>query len=359
MQIAALALAAAAFCAIAAIAGSLAFDDRQSREVRAAMLNRELRIDEAEKRVKAYRAELAEAAAQLEKRQTFIEEIVSLLPAGMVEDEAAAEAGDADKAAGKAAGTETAMAETPAAKAARLALIGKALPEAAGLARVEHSQLAAVSMLTRYAEDRVARAETAIRKLGLDPRGILIGASASAAMGGPLEKFSTEPDGSLDPRFERLGTALTRMAALENGLARVPQVMPTGVARMTSNFGYRRDPFTGASAMHSGLDFGGRTGDPIHAAAAGTVSFVGYRSGYGKIVEIAHGNGLTTRYAHMSAWKTKRGATVEAGDVIGALGSTGRSTGPHLHFEVRIGDRAVNPRPFLENAPALIKEMRQ
>ena len=82
------------------------------------------------------------------------------------------------------------------------------------------------------------------------------------------------------------------------------------------------------------------------------------KSGYGKVVEITHGNGLTTRYAHMSRFSARVGQEVEAGHVIGAIGSTGRSTGPHLHFEVRINGRAVNPRPFLENAPNVLKEVR-
>ena len=110
--------------------------------------------------------------------------------------------------------------------------------------------------------------------------------------------------------------------------------------------------------MHSGLDFRGLTGAPIHAAADGRISFVGQKSGYGNVVEVRHGNGLLTRYAHMSKFAAKVGQKVAAGDIIGAIGSTGRSTGPHLHFEVRINDRAVNPRPFLEYAPDVLKEAR-
>ena len=127
---------------------------------------------------------------------------------------------------------------------------------------------------------------------------------------------------------------------------------------VTSSYGYRRDPFTGAGAMHYGLDFRGPIGSPIYAAAKGKVTFVGRKSGYGNVVEITHGNGLMTRYAHMSKFAARRGQTVDAGTVIGAIGSTGRSTGPHLHFELRINNRAVNPRPFLESAPDVLKEAR-
>ena len=183
-------------------------------------------------------------------------------------------------------------------------------------------------------------------------------AGARSAQGGPFEAFGSERDGSLDPRFARLGFSLARMSALEKGLDRIPQVMPADIRSISSGFGYRSDPFNGSAAMHAGLDFRGPLGAPIHAAAAGKVSFVGVKSGYGNVVEISHGNGLMTRYAHMSRWKARVGQDVAAGDVIGAIGNTGRSTGPHLHFEVRINDRAVNPRPFLERAPNVLEEAR-
>lgn len=111
--------------------------------------------------------------------------------------------------------------------------------------------------------------------------------------------------------------------------------------------------------MHSGLDFRGPIGAPIVAAAKGRVVFVGRRSGYGNVVEISHGNGLMTRYAHMSRFAARVGQQVGAGDRIGAIGNTGRSTGPHLHFEVRIHGRAVNPRTFLEKAPHVLEEIRR
>lgn len=128
---------------------------------------------------------------------------------------------------------------------------------------------------------------------------------------------------------------------------------------MSSGFGYRRDPFTRRGAMHRGLDFKGPRGSPIYAAADGRVSFVGRKSGYGNVVEVSHGNGVMTRYAHLSAFTSRVGDEVKAGDPIAKLGKTGRSTGPHLHFEVRINDRAVNPRPFLETAQDVLKEARE
>ncbi len=116
------------------------------------------------------------------------------------------------------------------------------------------------------------------------------------------EKFVSASGGPIDPRFERLGISLARMGALELTLDSVPQVMPASVVRISSVFGPRRDPFTGGGAMHSGLDFAGPIGTPIQAAANGRVSFVGVKSGYGKVVEIDHGNGLITRYAASPPW---------------------------------------------------------
>ncbi|MXO65687.1 peptidoglycan DD-metalloendopeptidase family protein [Altererythrobacter endophyticus] len=299
---------------------------------------RAVQVANAEDRVRAYRDDIGKVASDLEERQDFIEKIVDMLPPDMVED----------------AATETSEDEEAAETVAKVSAI---LPEAAGLARIEAKQLAFVDRLTHYAERRANRAEEGMRRLGLDPRRML--AAAQTAQGGPLEQLSTSRDGTVDPRFEKLGLTLSRMDALERGLQSVPQFMPADVSHISSGFGYRRDPFTGGGAMHKGLDFRGKTGTPIHAAAEGKVSFAGRRSGYGRVIEITHGNGLMTRYAHMSAFKAKRGQMVKAGDIIGAIGSSGRSTGPHLHFEVRINNRAVNPRPFLENAPHVLEDVRE
>jgi murein DD-endopeptidase MepM/ murein hydrolase activator NlpD len=238
--------------------------------------------------------------------------------------------------------------------------VGKYFPEAQGLAEIEARQLAFVENMTRFADWRAQRAEVALRKLNLDPRAMASAARAGAeqAMGGPLELLSTSADGSLDPRFERLGLSLARMSALERALEGVPQVVPAADHRITSTFGYRSDPFTRRSAMHSGIDFKGAMGSPIFAAATGEVTFAGRKSGYGNCVEITHANGIVTRYAHLSRIDVTAGQPIEAGETLGGLGSTGRSTGPHLHFEVRINGKAVNPRPFLETAPDVLKEAR-
>lgn len=303
----------------------------------ASLLEREAAVATAESRVAKYRSGLGSVASDLAKRQDFIEKSVQgaigplpkTLPSGTVSD--------STEEAGK-----------------TVRKISMILPEATGLAEVEARQLAFIEALTRYADLRSARAESAMRRLGLNPRSVA--AADRSAMGGPLIPMATGPGNKLDPRFARFGASLARMSAMEQALVRIPNTLPASLDYISSGFGYRVDPFTGGGAFHAGLDFRGPIGAPILAAAAGTVSFTGVKQGYGNCVEISHGNGLLTRYAHMSRIMARVGQVVGPGRMIGAIGSTGRSTGPHLHFEVRIADRAVDPRPFLEAMPHVFQE---
>ena len=135
---------------------------------------------------------------------------------------------------------------------------------------------------------------------------------------------------------------------LTRTLGAVPVRKPImGEIDLSSGFGVRSDPFLGRPAMHTGLDFRGSTGDPVRATATGTVETAGWNGGYGKMVEIDHGNGFSTRYGHLSEIDVKVGQTVKIGQIIGRVGSTGRSTGPHLHYETRIDGDAVDPQKFL------------
>jgi len=128
--------------------------------------------------------------------------------------------------------------------------------------------------------------------------------------------------------------------------------------KINNEFGYRRNPFGAASyEFHSGMDIDGETGDTIVAPANGVVLKAQWQGGYGNMIEIDHGNGLITRYGHLSRIGVEAGATVQRGQLIGLVGSTGRSTGPHLHFEVRINDKPVNPRRFLPGAPTEIAQL--
>lgn len=337
LQITAASIVAAALVVWAATMVSVAVSQFISQRDRLALLEREAKVESAESRVAAYRGNLDEASEDLTKRMQFLEGAMEAydLPETLTEDTVSDSSSEAAK---------------------TVAKVSAALPEAAALVRIEARQLAFVEKLTRFADQRAARAAVTIRKLGLDPKQMMN--ATPYGQGGPLELLSSESDGSIDPRFERLGLSLARMDALERGLESVPQVLPARKSSISSGFGYRSDPFTGRAAMHSGLDFAAGYGAPVHAAANGRVSFVGVKSGYGNVVEITHGNGMMTRYAHLSGFRTKAGQQVEAGALIGAIGSSGRSTGPHLHFEVRINGRAVNPRPFLEKTTRVLEEAR-
>ena len=127
---------------------------------------------------------------------------------------------------------------------------------------------------------------------------------------------------------------------------------PKGLIRLSSGFGTRIDPIDGSHRVHTGLDMPGRAGTPILAAAVGTISFAGRAGGYGQMVEIDHGNGLKTRYAHLSQILVRPGDTVSLQQTIALMGSTGRSTGNHLHFEVRVNGRATDPRGWFGSSAA-------
>jgi murein DD-endopeptidase MepM/ murein hydrolase activator NlpD len=126
--------------------------------------------------------------------------------------------------------------------------------------------------------------------------------------------------------------------------------MPIADSYITSGFGGRADPFGGGAAFHKGIDFHASMGDPVLAVAEGVVSYAGVRSGYGNVVEIDHGNGYVTRYAHNSRLLVQVGDLVRGGQQIAKAGSTGRSTGAHVHFEVWADGRVVNPSKFLGRA---------
>ena len=149
--------------------------------------------------------------------------------------------------------------------------------------------------------------------------------------------------------FALLDLMLTRRAGIE---ASLPSYSPVDYPYLSSSFGWRRNPVTGRHAMHEGLDFAAPAGAPIYAASSGVVTQARFRSGYGNLVEIMHGNGLTTRYAHASAIKVSEGDLVEKGQTIALVGSTGRSTGAHLHFEVRMAGHPLDPTLFLPRQDA-------
>jgi murein DD-endopeptidase MepM/ murein hydrolase activator NlpD len=146
----------------------------------------------------------------------------------------------------------------------------------------------------------------------------------------------------------RVNIARAQAEQLSRTLVSVPVRVPvSGDIDISSGFGVRMDPFLHLAATHTGIDFRGNAGDPVHATAAGTVTTAGWSGGYGKMVEIDHGNGLSTRYGHLSQIEVNVGDKVRLGQIVGRLGSTGRSTGPHVHYETRIDGEAVDPQKFL------------
>src|SRR5690606_6769337 len=149
--------------------------------------------------------------------------------------------------------------------------------------------------------------------------------------------------------YRMMDLALTRRAGVE---ASLPSLMPVNYPYLSSSFGWRRHPISRRHVMHEGLDFAAPKGAPIYAASGGVVTVAAYKSGYGRLVEIYHGNDLVTRYAHASKLKVKAGDIVERGQEIAAVGSTGHSTGPHLHFEVRMAGHPLDPVLFLEKPEA-------
>jgi murein DD-endopeptidase MepM/ murein hydrolase activator NlpD len=215
---------------------------------------------------------------------------------------------------------------------------------AASLDRVERRQSVALSQMQDRYEGKARQIRGVLTQLGLKLD------TPASATGGPFVPVK------LPPGSDGFGRALllANMARadanhLSNTLVTVPVRKPvTGEIDETSPFGVRMDPFVHEAAMHTGIDFRGDIGEPIHATAAGTVTIAGWSGGYGKMVEIDHGNGLATRYGHLSEIDVSVGQAVRTGEVIGKLGSTGRSTGPHVHYETRVDGEAVNPQKFLD-----------
>ena len=170
----------------------------------------------------------------------------------------------------------------------------------------------------------------------------------------PLEDLLTGLD-DVQARFDASGRQLGVMESLlfdrqlENNA--LPVRSPVRRSYITSGFGYRADPFGRGRALHKGIDFDANVGDPVMAVADGVVSYSGTQSGYGHTIEVDHGNGYMTRYAHNSRLTVKSGDLVRAGQQVARAGSSGRSTGAHVHFEVWENGRVVNPRKFLADSP--------
>jgi murein DD-endopeptidase MepM/ murein hydrolase activator NlpD len=216
------------------------------------------------------------------------------------------------------------------------------------LDKVENRQMAALNAVEDGMDSRMRRMRGVFSDLGLD-MAQLEAATPRAPMGGPFVPVKLPPNaGAFERQLYRINITRGQVERLNRTLALVPYRKPVvGEVEFTSGFGVRSDPFLGRPAMHTGLDFRAAMGDPVRATANGKVVSAGWSGGYGRMVEIDHGNGLSTRYGHLSEIGVKVGDPIKIGQVIGEVGSTGRSTGPHLHYETRIDGEAVDPQKFL------------
>jgi murein DD-endopeptidase MepM/ murein hydrolase activator NlpD len=220
----------------------------------------------------------------------------------------------------------------------------------ASLDRVEQRQSTTVNSLADTYDAKARRMRGVLAELGVDVGKIRPGAAGEVvvAMGGPFVPLPVAKDAmSFERQVQRVKVARADIARFTRTLGTLPVRKPLDDIDLMSGFGVRTDPFTGSPAMHTGLDLHGETGDPVRATADGTVTAAGWGGGYGRVVDIDHGNGLTTRYGHLSAIDVRVGQSVRAGQIIGKVGSTGRSTGPHLHYETRLRKEAVDPQKFL------------
>jgi murein DD-endopeptidase MepM/ murein hydrolase activator NlpD len=215
---------------------------------------------------------------------------------------------------------------------------------------IEQQQKTRIDNLTAGASEATDAIMTILARTGvkLDADEVAVTPAVTAdgdAIGGPfVEPETTE---AFDNSLIGLDTALGRLESVRSQAKKLPFNNPSPASDITSTFGNRLDPFLGRLALHAGIDFRAPTGTRILATAPGTVITAGKNGGYGNMVEIDHGNGITTRYAHLSTILVNAGDKIRTGEPIARSGSTGRSTGPHLHYEVRLNGEAVDPMRFL------------
>jgi murein DD-endopeptidase MepM/ murein hydrolase activator NlpD len=215
------------------------------------------------------------------------------------------------------------------------------------LDRYESSQVKTLNTLEESYDAKARRMRGILADLGLD-LGKLAPALPGRASGGPFVPASANSITAFERQIYRVKLVRGQVERLTRTLGAVPIRKPmTGELEWTSGFGVRPDPFLRAPAMHTGLDIRADMGDPARATAAGTVTIAGWNGGYGRMVEVDHGNGFATRYAHLSAIDVEVGQSIRIGQIVGRVGTTGRSTGPHLHYETRVEGEAVDPQKFL------------
>ena len=208
------------------------------------------------------------------------------------------------------------------------------------LRSIEVGQVKKIRALTENAYRTADAISSTLGKIGLNVD-INI---AQTNVGGPLISVDSV---KFDAELRQLDEAMKALDTIRADAQALPLANPLPGATVTSRFGMRRDPILRTRAMHSGIDLRAAYGKQVRSTGAGKVVAAGWNGGYGRMVEIDHGNGLVTRYAHLKKIKVTKGQKVAAGAIVGTVGSSGRSTGPHLHYEVRRGGNPVNPNKFM------------
>lgn len=229
------------------------------------------------------------------------------------------------------------------------------------IAAVQTDQERLIARAEAFADNRAERLRLAFRLAGLNPSAY---AGTGAALGGPLVEARDpralaavlDVDEAFAIRIRSAADNLSDMRSLADAAERLPFDRPVGAARTTSGFGVRFDPFNGRPALHQGQDFAAPRNTPILATAPGVVSFAGVRGGYGRTVEIDHGGGFKTRFAHLNSIAVQPGQRVAVGHRIGGMGTTGRSTGVHLHYEVWMNGRPQNPARFMRAGEQIVQQ---
>lgn len=225
----------------------------------------------------------------------------------------------------------------------------------ARLAQLDQAQQGLMNNVEELTDRRLRELKSIVAMTKVvNPEELLRRSASGPAQGGPFIELGSglELAGGDESAFAkqlfRVSQNLKRVADLEESIARMPLAEPLLHYRKTSSYGSRRDPFNGRMAFHSGEDFAAPHGTKVYSPGVGTVTYAGWRGGYGRVVEIDHGNGFKTRYGHLGSMSVKVGQEIAFRDVIGRVGSSGRSSGPHLHYEVWFDGIVRNPSKFIE-----------
>ncbi|HEY9080761.1 M23 family metallopeptidase [Magnetovibrio sp.] len=227
------------------------------------------------------------------------------------------------------------------------------------LVNLEEQENTTVERLTQQAEVIITNMEQLIETAGLDVEDLMAGdEDLVAGQGGPFIELQGDgrPAGRLKAKLQNLENRLAYSDSLQTVVKKMPFAVPLQDYYMTSKFGKRRDPLNHKWSMHYGLDFGSSPRASVFVTAQGTVTYAGWKGSFGKMVEVDHGAGIKTRYGHLSKITVKKGQTVSFGDKIGVIGSTGRSTGNHLHYEILFRDKGLNPMKFIKAGRYVFKE---